>query len=41
MDYLNDFYSYNPFGKSGGGAPLKDQHGNVIAVRMPQFKNEY
>ena len=22
--------NYDPFGKGGGGAPMRDQHGNVI-----------
>ena len=22
--YLDEFYAYNPFGRGGGGAPLRD-----------------
>jgi hypothetical protein len=41
MEYLDDFYNYNPFGRGGGGAPLRDQFGNVIVSRKPQHRNEY
>ncbi len=23
-NFLDEFYSYNPFGRGGGGAPLRD-----------------
>jgi hypothetical protein len=35
MEELNEFYSYNPFGRGGGGAPLRDQNANVITSRKP------
>jgi len=35
MEYLDDFYEYNPFGRGGGGAPLRDQFGSVITTRKP------
>jgi hypothetical protein len=38
VEALDDFYHYNPFGKGGGGAPLRDQHGNVITTRKPQYR---
>ena len=41
IDDLDDYYSYNPFGRGGGGAPLRDQCGNVITTRKPQHRNEY
>lgn len=30
---LKQLTSYNPFGKGGSGAPLRDHQGNVITVR--------
>lgn len=27
LEYMDDFYAYNPFGRGGGGAPLRDQTG--------------
>jgi len=39
--FLDEFYQYNPFGRGGGGAPLRDQFGNMITSRKPQFRNEY
>ena len=41
MENLDDFYNYNPFGRGGGGAPLRDQFGNVITTRKPQHRNEF
>lgn len=35
FNFLDEFYSNNPFGKGGGGAPLRDQFGNMITSRMP------
>lgn len=40
VEYLDDFYHYNPFGRGGGGAPLRDQHGKVIAERNPHLKKK-
>jgi centrosome and spindle pole-associated protein 1 len=39
--FLDEFYAYNPFGRGGGGAPLRDQFGNMVTSRKPQFRNEY
>lgn len=39
--FLDEFYTYNPYGKGGGGAPLRDQFGNMITSRKPQFRDEY
>jgi hypothetical protein len=39
--YLDEFSAYNPFGRGGGGAPLRDQFGNMITTRKPQNRNEY
>ena len=41
FNYLDEHYAYNPFGKGGGGAPLKDQFGNSITTRKPQHNNSY
>ncbi|CDW85289.1 UNKNOWN [Stylonychia lemnae] len=41
MQYLEDNMSYNPFGRGGGGAPLRNQFGSVITTFKPQFKNNY
>ena len=38
---LDDFYGYNPFGRGGGGAPLRDQFGNSITTRKPNFRGDY
>ena len=34
-DYLNYQAAHNAFGKSGGGAPLRDQYGNAVTERNP------
>ena len=26
--------NYDPFGRGGGGAPLRDAHGNILGRRM-------
>ncbi|XP_059151654.1 centrosome and spindle pole associated protein 1-like isoform X7 [Physella acuta] len=32
--------NYDPFGKGGGGAPMRDQHGNIISdLRQMRFDN--
>lgn len=33
--FLDEFYGYNPFGRGGGGAPLRDQFGTMITSRKP------
>ncbi len=40
-NFLDEFYAYNPFGRGGGGAPLRDQFGTMITTRKPQMRNEY
>jgi hypothetical protein len=30
---VNEMKNYNPFGKSGAGAPLRDNSGNIITER--------
>lgn len=32
---LAQMMDFNPFGKSGAGAPYRDQSGNIIAARVP------
>lgn len=34
-------YSYNPFGKGGNGAPMRDEFGNVITLRKALSSNLY
>ena len=41
VEYLQDSYEYNPFGRGGGGAPLRNQLGDVITTRKPQHRNEF
>eukprot|EP00347_Sterkiella_histriomuscorum_P019779 403340323 len=41
IEYLQDSYEYNPFGRGGGGAPLRNQFGTVITTRKPQHRNEF
>ena len=40
LDALEDQFSYNPFGKGGGGAPLRDQFGNMITTRKPNMRGD-
>ena len=40
-NFLDEFYAYNPYGRGGGGAPLRDQFGTMITTRKPQMRNEY
>lgn len=40
FEELDEFFSYNPFGRGGGGAPLRDQNGTVIPSRKPQMRGE-
>ena len=28
--FEEEYKNYNPFGKGGGGAPMRDQRGNVV-----------
>ena len=32
---LKQYSSFNPFGKGGAGAPLRDKNGQVISSRKP------
>ena len=38
---LDEFYRYAPFGRGGAGAPLRDQHGNIISTRKPNFRQDW
>lgn len=29
--------NYNPWGKGGGGAPMKDRQGNLISMQLVTF----
>lgn len=33
--------SYNPYGKGGSGAPLRDNTGNIITVRKVGFAVDF
>jgi hypothetical protein len=42
--FLQDFFApivarYNPFGRPGAGAPLRDNSGRIIAVLLALFFN--
>lgn len=39
--FLRESYDYQPFGKGGGGAPLRDQYGNMITSRKPQMRGDH
>jgi len=41
IDYLKESYSYQPFGRGGAGAPLRDQFGNMITSRKPQMRGDH
>ena len=34
---FNEMMTYNPFGRMGAGAPLRDEVGNINASRYNQF----
>lgn len=38
---MEKYYSYNPFGKGGNGAPMRDEFGNVITLRKALSSNLY
>lgn len=38
--YLNDQYEFNPYGRGGGGAPLRDQFGNSITTLKPNMRGD-
>jgi hypothetical protein len=29
--------SYNPYGRAGGGAPIRDEYGHIVATRVGYF----
>lgn len=41
IHFLHEFYNYQPFGKGGGGAPLRDQFGNMITSRKPNMRGDH
>lgn len=41
IHFLRESYNYQPFGKGGGGAPLRDQFGNMITSRKPQMRGDH
>lgn len=38
---MHESYNYQPFGKGGGGAPLRDQFGNMITSRKPNYRGDH
>lgn len=32
--------NYNPFGRGGAGAPVRDNYGNIVANRKPTNENQ-
>ncbi|CAI2361520.1 unnamed protein product [Moneuplotes crassus] len=41
VDFLQESFNYQPFGKGGAGAPLRDQFGNMITSRKPQMRGDH
>lgn len=41
IHFLHESYNYQPFGKGGGGAPLRDQFGNMITSRKPNYRGDH
>jgi hypothetical protein len=41
INFLHDSYNYQPFGRGGGGAPLRDQFGNMITSRKPNHRGDH
>lgn len=41
IDFLQESFDYQPFGRGGGGAPLRDQFGNMITSRKPQMRGDH
>lgn len=36
-----DHQEYNPFGKQGSGAPLRDENGSILTVRAGYFSEAH
>jgi len=41
IDFLQESFNYQPFGRGGAGAPLRDQFGNMITSRKPQMRGDH
>ena len=41
IHFLKESYNYNPFGRGGGGAPLRDQFGNMITSYKPFMRGDH
>jgi len=39
--FLKEAYNYQPFGRGGGGAPLRDQFGNMITSFKPFMRGDH
>lgn len=41
VHFLHEAYNYQPFGRGGAGAPLRDQFGNMITSRKPFMRGDH
>lgn len=41
IHFLQESFNYQPFGRGGGGAPLRDQFGNMITSRKPFMRGDH
>lgn len=41
LHFLDESFKYQPFGRGGGGAPLRDQYGNMITSFKPNFRGDH
>lgn len=41
IHFLKESYNYNPFGRGGAGAPLRDQFGNMITSYKPFMRGDH
>jgi hypothetical protein len=39
--FLEESFNYQPFGRGGGGAPLRDQYGNMITSLKPFMRGDH
>ena len=39
--FLEEAFNYQPFGRGGAGAPLRDQFGNMITSFKPNFRGDH
>ena len=41
LHFLEESFNYQPFGRGGGGAPLRDQFGNMITSFKPNLRGDH